>query len=85
MAAIENLTKKNVKSVLNDLYAEAKREPDVPFSAADERRRMASIRQQIKIVSLFLDECRYEEVEDQVRYVERLVKGHHRVAEELKA
>ena len=84
MAAIENLTKKNVKNVLNDLYAEAKKEPEEPYSAADERRRMASIRQQIKIVSLFLDECRFEEIEEEVRYVERLVKGQQRVAEELK-
>lgn len=83
MAAIENLTKKNVKSILNELLVEAQKEPEQPYSAAYERMRMQSLRQQIKIVELFLEECRYEEIEEQVRSLERLVKGQPRVAEEL--
>ena len=84
MVAITKLTKKNVKSILNELLDEARRPPDEPYSAAYERRRMQSLRQQIKIVELFLLECRYEEVEDQVRYVERLVRGRDSVMVELK-
>lgn len=85
METITNLTKKNVKSILNDLLQEAQKEPESPYSAAYERRRMQSLRQQIKIVELFLEECRYEEIEDYVRYVEKLAKGRATVAEEMKA
>ena len=83
MNLITKLTKQNVKSILNDLLQEAKREPEEPYSAAYERQRMQSLRQQIKVVELFLLECRYEEVEEKVRYVERLVKGRERVIAEL--
>lgn len=85
MAPIPNLTKKNVKSILNELLQEAQKEPEQPYSAAIEKMRMQGLRQQIKIVELFLEECRYEEVEEQVRSLERLVNGKPRVVEELKA
>lgn len=85
MNPITKLTKQNVKSILNELLEEARRPPDEPYSAAFERRRMQSLRQQIKIVQLFLEETRYEEVEDQVRYVEKLVKGRDGIMVEMKA
>lgn len=85
MVVIKNLTKKNVKSILNELMQEAQKEPEQPYSAAYEQMRMQGLRQKIKIVELFLEECRYEEIEERIRDVERMKEGMHTISTELKA
>lgn len=85
MVVIKNLTKKNVKSILNELMQEAQNEPEQPYSAAYEKMRMQGLRQKIKIVELFLEECRYEEIEERIRSVERMKEGMFTISTELKA